>query len=251
MIPYFEQPSLAAGGLVFYAFGFCAALALLLGWWLIVRRCQVRLVSRDAAQFTARILLGGLAGSAIFFYLLRGEFGLYSFGGIASGLAIAATFARRQGLSPRQLLAYLDCVAFVFPAAWTLARFGCFLAHEHVGQPASPANWVAVAFPAGPRLDLGLIEMLFSAALAAVFLLLDRFVRPASPFFLTFFFTAYGAFRLFLDTLQLAPSFADRAFAGSSLTLGAALWLLTAFADARPVPQSSQHHHLTTPGVNA
>ena len=73
-------------------------------------------------------------------------------------------FARRYGLTRMQFWRYLDVVAFAFPFAWTLARTGCFLAHDHIGIAST--FWLAVRFPEGPHLDLGLIEALFTASVA-------------------------------------------------------------------------------------
>lgn len=124
---------------------------------------------------------------------------LSSFGGIFGGMLAAFAVARRSRLSPRQTFAYLDVVAFAFPFAWIFGRTGCALAHDHVGIRTD--HWLAVQFPDGPRLDLGLLELLVTLAIAALFLLLDRKRRPAG-FYLATFFTLYGPVRFALDMLR-------------------------------------------------
>jgi phosphatidylglycerol:prolipoprotein diacylglycerol transferase len=58
-----------------------------------------------------------------------------------------------------------------------------------------------VRFPDGPHFDLGLLELLYTIVLAALFLLLDRRPRPTG-FFVGLFFTLYGPVRFALDTLR-------------------------------------------------
>ena len=140
--------------------------------------------------------------------------GIYSFGGIVCGVLTVAWVARRYGFTRIQFWQYLDVAGFVFPFCWAIARAGCFLAHDHVGVASE--SWMAVRFPAGPRLDLGLIEALFTAAVAIGFLALDRRTWP-TPFFFGLWLFVYGPFRLWLDTLQNVPSAPDRGFGWGAL----------------------------------
>jgi phosphatidylglycerol:prolipoprotein diacylglycerol transferase len=219
VIPYYPEPSLRLGGLTFYPFGLLAAAALAVGWRLIVWRAP------GTGRLTALVLASGFYGSHVVFLLcfaradlsrlLHPLDGIYSFGGIVVGLAVAVWLAPRG-----RLWQYLDAVAFAFPFAWTVARLGCFLAHDHPGRAST--SWIAVRFPSGPRLDLGLIEALFAAGLAACFLLLDRRRRPA-PFFTGTLLLLYGPFRVWLDTLHVRPVAADRWFGWAAAAAGAAL----------------------------
>jgi phosphatidylglycerol:prolipoprotein diacylglycerol transferase len=58
-----------------------------------------------------------------------------------------------------------------------------------------------VRFPDGPHFDLGLLELLYTIALAALFLVLDRRPRPTG-FFVGLFFACYGPVRFALDALR-------------------------------------------------
>lgn len=115
-------------------------------------------------------------------------------------------------------------VGFVFPFAWTIARTGCALAHDHIGV--ASGSWMAVRFPEGPHLDLGLIEALSTACLAACFLLLDRRIWPA-PFFFGLTLFGNGLFRLWLNTLHNVPVPSDDLFGWASAAFGCAMLALS------------------------
>ena len=183
MIPYIPQPQFRAVGLTFYAFGFLAATALLVGWRMLLRRAQRFGLDRTkAGRLTLHMLWWGYYGSHVLYLLLfqRADLvrrpwrllnpldGIYSFGGIVCGVLAVIWFAHRYKFTRMQFWRYLDVAGFVFPFSWTIARTGCALAHDHVGAPST--SWIAVRFPEGPRLDLGLIEALFTAGLVVCFL---------------------------------------------------------------------------------
>lgn len=235
LIPYRPEPSLRLAGLTFYPFGLMAATALLTGWVMIVRRARRSgLDAAHASRLTALVLALGFYGSHVLFLLcfqagdlaqrpwrlLNPIDGIYSFGGIAAGLMALAWLAPRYHMTGRRFWRYLDTLAFVFPFAWTIARTGCFVAHDHPGRLSS--SWIAVGFPSGTRFDLGLIEALFAAGVAACFLLLDRRRQPA-PFFLGALLFVYGPFRIWLDTLHEQPVTADRWFGWAAAAAGASL----------------------------
>lgn len=238
MIPYFAQPRLSVAGHTFYAFGFLAAIALILGWWMVMRRAEQFGLDRvKAGRITVYMLGWGYYGSHVLYLLffqraalLRHPWrllnpldGIYSFGGIVCGVLTVLWFARRYRFTRKQVWRYFDVAGFVFPFCWVIARAGCALAHDHVGK--ASMSWIAVRFPSGARLDLGLIEMLFTAALAIAFLLLDRWSWPA-PFFFGLFFFAYGPFRVWLDTLRAVYPRPDRLFGWGSLAFGLVMLFL-------------------------
>lgn len=104
--------------------------------------------------------------------------------------------------SGRLLFHYLDLLGYAFPFAWTFGRAGCFLAHDHRGV--FTAHVLGVRFPEGTRFDLGLLEMLFSICVAAVFLRLGARPRHRA-FFFGLILALYGPYRLFQDTLNVLP----------------------------------------------
>jgi len=46
--------------------------------------------------------------------------------------------------------------------------------HDHPGRLAAGPNWLTVAYPDGPRYDLGVLEALFLTAICAAFFLRAR-----------------------------------------------------------------------------
>ncbi len=215
-----------------------AAVALLIGWWLVRRRAiQVGFNSGHVQWLTLHMIWWGFFGSHVLYLILIDRPGLvrnpwrllnpidgiYSFGGMICGMLAVVFFARRYQLTRQQVLQYFDIAAFVFPTGWLIARVGCALAHDHVGRASN--SWMAVQFPEGPRLDLGLIEAIYTAAIVAIFYLLDRRRWPP-PFYFGLFFLLYGPFRLWLDTMRQPPSKADTNFGAGAIMLGCAMLFL-------------------------
>jgi phosphatidylglycerol:prolipoprotein diacylglycerol transferase len=122
-----------------------------------------------------------------------------SFGGISGGMIAAFVLMRLVGRSPDQIWRFFDCVGFAFPFGWIFGRAGCALAHDHLGVLSS--HWLAVRFPEGPRFDLGLLELLYTLAIAMGFFIIRN--RPLPPgIFAGLFLAAYGPVRFALDTLR-------------------------------------------------
>ncbi len=128
--------------------------------------------------------------------------GIGSFGGFLGGLLGAFLWMRHLRLTWAEQFHFLDVFAWVFPFAWIFGRLGCTLAHDHRGLWTT--SWLAIRYPEGPRYNLGLIELIFTLSLSALFLVLDRKPRPTG-FYLAVLAILYGAFRLFLDTLHDNP----------------------------------------------
>lgn len=195
MIPYFPQPVLRVGPFTIHGFGAAAASALVLGQVLVRRHARVHRLDPDQAAriYFYHVLAGLVAGHLA--SLRGGQFRLaevvafwhgQSAWGVGAGLAfVALLLLRHYG---RQALPFLDTLALTFPWVWALVRFGCFLAHEHLGARSS--SWLAVAFPEGGRFDLGLLECL--AALPAGLLVLVSGWRPV-PGVLTVLMIVYAA----------------------------------------------------------
>ncbi len=211
MLPYFELPSLELGPFTINAFGVMAVVAILTGWRLTLWRAgRLGLHVPTASRMCRVMLLFGLAGAwlaRIRVYSPGSWTGFSSFGGLFLGLAAGMAFLH-WGASvrgDRKMWRYIDAAAFVFPIAWFLARMGCALAHDHPGIQA--AGWLTVAYPGGPRYDLGLLGMLYMIPVMLLFVLLDR--RPRAPGLYTgLFLLVYGPFRFGLDLLeQIKPTY--------------------------------------------
>ncbi|MBI5071462.1 prolipoprotein diacylglyceryl transferase [Candidatus Falkowbacteria bacterium] len=119
--------------------------------------------------------------------------GLSSFGGFLGAAVASLIYARVKKINFWQ---YADVVMYGFPLGLGIGRLGCFINHLHVGIRSS--SFLAVAFPDGPRLDMGLVESLFGFALFAVYVFLER-KRPQKNAYLPITMVIYGIARFFID----------------------------------------------------
>jgi phosphatidylglycerol:prolipoprotein diacylglycerol transferase len=245
MLPYFEQPTWHLGPLAIHAFGVAVAVAIWVGLVMAQRRFErAGLDLVIGHRVGGWMIVGGILGAHLFsvvFYFpekLRGDpwllFRLWedisSFGGMLGGIIAGLLFfsIRLPDADCRRKLAYLDAVAFVFPASLAVGRFGCVLAHDHPGvvttfplavslETEAARDYLrgvydaaGLAFPAGADKmgfhDLGLYECLFLAlVIVPAFAYWDRRRRPAG-FYLVAFSALYFPVRFGLDTLRVADA---------------------------------------------
>jgi len=245
MLPYFEQPVWRIGPVSIHAFGVAVAVAV---WFALAAvRKQFERRGLDAVvgqRLGGWMLLGGIIGAHLFSVLLyfpqklrddpwlifRVWEDISSFGGLIGGLAGALVFfAMRAGDDERRArVAYLDAIAFVFPAALAIGRIGCALAHDHPGgvttfplafslESTAALDYVRGVYDAaGLPLpqdastmgfhDLGLYEFLFLALVVVpLFAFWNRHRRP-SGFYLVAFAALYLPVRFCLDMLRVADA---------------------------------------------
>ncbi len=218
MLPYIEQPTLDLGFYQLKPFPVLVAAALIVQFQLVMRRAPQQGIDRA----TASALIGwaiffGIVGAHVFnavaytpqkllaepFELVRVWGELSSFGGIVFGLAGLYWAMRRHRLAGAEMVRFVDCVIFALPFCLAIGRAGCALQHDHLGV--SSSHWLAVAFPDGPRFDLGLLEFIYVSAMAGIFLLLDR-LRWPDGFFIGLFFALYGPVRFLMDSLRVGEA---------------------------------------------
>ncbi|MCA2977155.1 MAG: prolipoprotein diacylglyceryl transferase [Myxococcaceae bacterium] len=169
--------------------------------------------------------------------LLRFWEGLSSMGGVLGALVGIAVYFRRIG---QPLAPYLDALALGVAPGWAIARFGCFLVHDHKGVKTDFP--LAVAFPGGARHDLGLYDMLVLLALTGLLYAAAR-RRPRQGRLMGALAAGYSLCRFFLDFLRASDlSYVDRRYAGLTpaqyVVVGlfaVGIWLLT-----RPAPEAAQ-----------
>jgi phosphatidylglycerol:prolipoprotein diacylglycerol transferase len=196
----------------FKPFGTLVAIGVYIGAWLILRHGRRRgLDEKKLMSFMMWVggvgFLGGHVFDTLFYFperviadpfsLIRLWEGLSSFGGFA-GATIGLLLWRLLNKEPT--LRYADVVASCFPVGWWFGRLGCSVAHDHPGLESN--IWLAVRYPDGGRLDLGLLEMLLTIPLAITFLVLQRKPRPWG-FFLGSMCVAYSPIRFGLDFLRI------------------------------------------------
>ena len=245
MLPYFEQPVWRIGPLSIHAFGVAVAVAV---WFALAAvRKQFERRGLDAVvgqRLGGWMLLGGITGAHLFSLLLyfpdklrddpwsmlRVWEDISSFGGMLGGIAGALLFfaARARDNEWRARVAYLDAIAFAFPAALAIGRFGCTLAHDHPGTVTTFP--LAFSLESGAALDymrgvyraadltlpqaastmgfhdLGFYELLFlTLVIVPLFAFWNRRRRPAG-FYLDAFAALYLPVRFCLDMLRVADA---------------------------------------------
>ncbi len=98
-----------------------------------------------------------------------------------------------------QIRPHLDAIALGAAPGWMVARLGCFTAHDHPGVLTDFP--LAVAFPDGPRHDLGLYDAILLGTLSLVLYALARKKRPEG-FLMGVLAVGYSVPRFFLDFLR-------------------------------------------------
>jgi len=142
------------------------------------------------------------------FDIAQGQSSLGGFVGATLG-AVAFRLVQRTPVLP-----LIEIVASSFPAAWVIGRIACAVAHDHPGLRSD--QWFAVAYPAGGRLDLGLLEAAAVLPLALAMLLLRRERRPEG-FFVGTMCLFYAPLRFGLDFLRANDVLqADRRYFGAT-----------------------------------
>jgi phosphatidylglycerol:prolipoprotein diacylglycerol transferase len=192
-------------------FGTLVVLAIAIGVALTLTEARRRGLPRNhVVSFVYYVVLGGFIGGHLFeilFYtpevlvdrplqVLSIAEGQSSFGGFCGASAGAFLFRRVRRIP---LMPLAEAVASAFPTAWIVGRLGCAVAHDHPGIPST--LWFAVAYPAGGRLDLGLLEAVAAVPLAVAFLLLRR-RRRSFHGYVAVMCLYYAPLRFFLDFLR-------------------------------------------------
>lgn len=198
-IPYLTLPELtlipehALGGfppipISIKPFGALVAMGVYLGSYLTLKRAKrLGLSEQVMSSFVGWVVgvgfVGGHVLDELFYYperlardplsLLKLWDGLSSFGGF-TGAFIGMLIWRSIHRVP--VLPYADNVMSMLPVGWAFGRAGCATAHDHPGVLSD--FWLAVQYPGGARLDLGLLEMLLTLPLMCGFLWLARKPQP-------------------------------------------------------------------------
>ncbi len=243
MIPYVTLPPLIWGRWIVPPFALLVSVGVLAAHLILMRRAR-RLGLRVAwaGEFSLAAVVSGFAGAVAFKFLYRPELwldawpyvrswpGISSFGGLFGGLAGALGYLALRRANTRERWRYFDALGFAFPFGLWWGRLGCSVTHDHPGRAAAQPNWLTVAYPDGPRYDLGVIEGLFLAALCAAFIIWSR-RRPAPRpgFFFAAFLLLYGPFRIVLDALHVDPPryagiAVDQWAGAAAFLIGVAVW---------------------------
>jgi phosphatidylglycerol:prolipoprotein diacylglycerol transferase len=228
VIPYFAQSVFSLGPLTIHAFGVCAAAALLTGYLLVDRRAhRYALDSTRASQVYVLLVVAGLSAGFLW-NRMGGEPGISGSGSVLGCLVCVALVAWIARPGKASFWNTQDLYLFALPFVLTIARVGCFLAHDHIGK--RTGAWIGVRFPGGTRFDLGLLYAISAASTAAVALWANRKTPPAGVVSLIVI-ALLSLSRL--ATLPLGPAkAADYVIAIGAPLFAGALWLMSRMAGA-------------------
>jgi phosphatidylglycerol---prolipoprotein diacylglyceryl transferase len=224
-IPWFKLEGWHIPGLpqafAIQPFGLLVAVGVLLGIRTTERRAQrLGLKHEVITDFIGYVVMIGFIGSHVFdritYYpeivmkepwdLLMPWRSLSSFGGFLFAVVGAFVWKARRKLD---ITIPLDQVAFGMPVGWVFGRTGCFVVHDHPGKltdfflAVNPYQYHGL--PPGPRHDLGLYEVIWSACMIALFFALDRKPRPYG-FYTALIGMLYAPYRFCLDFLREADA---------------------------------------------
>ena len=151
MIPYFPQPEYHLfGPVTVHAFGAIVAVAVIVGWRMVVARTRAKGLDPELVQdLLSYVVLTGFVVAHLYsvlayfpreamenpLLLLKFWEDISSFGGFVGGLLglwLFFRFKAREIDAPTRLR-YLDVIAYVFPFAWAIGRIACSVAHDHPG----------------------------------------------------------------------------------------------------------------------
>lgn len=229
MIPYFRPPSIDLGIVEIEPFGILSAAGVLVAAFLVARAARRDGLDVSPLQDLVLWALGGgvIVGHLVHVLLYHPEElqrsawqilkvwdGLSSMGGLIGGIIGSLLFFRKSGL---RVAEYTDAIALGMAPGWGVARIGCFLVHDHPGQPTHfflAVDFPPTVYPGGPRHDLGLYEALVLASLAAILWALhSRGVLKGR--LIALLALSYGAIRFLLDFLRATDlPYVDKRYLG-------------------------------------
>ena len=214
LLPYFELRRLSLSeGFSIEVFGTLVVLGVAVGLWFARRRATATGIPSDeiTAAATWALLWGFAIAHLVEVLVYRPEVlragqiwpllefwnGLSSFGGFFGALLGVALYFRRR---KKPWLLHAEALLQGLVVGWLFGRLGCTLVHDHVGRLSSFA--LAIRFPGGARHDLGLYELLFTAAILVPALAILN-SRPRAPgATVVAVALLYAPARLFLDFLR-------------------------------------------------
>lgn len=216
MIPYFFRNTISAGPLTFQVWGLFVSLGALLALILFLHLAKKRGLARDFVyDLFVWLLVGGILGARIvhvlfyepaYYYTHPAEIaafwqgGASSLGGFLGAAAALWILIKIKKLSWREILPYADLAGVVLWLGWAIGRLGCFMIHDHPGILTN--NFLAVNFPGGARLDLGLFESIVSLSIFIIVYFGYKKWHGQPGMTLAVGFWLYSFIRFFMDFLR-------------------------------------------------
>lgn len=226
VIPYYDWNDFTLFGVTFHTFGLLVALSVVLGHRMVVKRGLALGLAdvKTLDTFSLVVLASGFVSAhvldAVWYHpevvrehpveLLMLHHGLSSFGGLVGAVTGGLLWLRWKRFNA---WAWADLCTYAFPFGWLLGRAGCAIAHDHKGMLTDSP--LAVRFPDGPRLDLGLIELALTPLVVAAVVITSRKTKRPGMISAVYAMT-YPLIRFPLDFLRardLGPD-SDPRYAG-------------------------------------
>ena len=213
MIPYFFWNTIHLGPLTLQVWGLFVSAGALAALFIAQKIARTQNLSKDIIlDLFFWLLLCGLIGGRVFyvvFYdpiffaqnpweiLMVWHGGASSLGGWFGASLAAYLYCRINKIKWRVFLQYADVLALGLWLGWAIGRLGCFMIHDHIGVLSS--SFLAVAFPSGARLDLGLMESLLALVVFIIFISLYKKIIHWPGRVFMYSFILYSTIRFFMD----------------------------------------------------
>lgn len=242
MIPYVQVPDLDLGFITLSAFAICVYLGVVLGVRTGLRETARRGLDVGVIRGSLPWLLvpGFVASHLVAVGLYRPEQvaadplqwlnvlgAMSALGGFLGASVGAIAWLIRSRV---ELWRYADVMVYGFAHGWIPGRLGCAIVHDHPGIRSDA--WYAVRFPDGPRLDLGLLELVWTVLFVAV-LRWNRDRTEPAGWMVVAFAVVMGGFRILTDPLRIGERTLGTLHPGAILSGVMILWAVGVAARRR------------------
>ncbi len=214
MIPFFQYNYFLVGPLTIQVWGLFVAGGVLAAVFFGTNLVKKYLLSEDAFLDAAVWVLFSALFFARVFHILFYELEFYvahpeelikfwhggasSLGGFFGAFFALFIFKSIRRFSLKELWPYLDVMTVSLWLGWGIGRLGCFMIHDHPGILSN--FFLAVKFPGGSRLDLGLMESLLAFIIFAIYFVNFKwFIKKSWGLVTIFSVMTYAAGRFILD----------------------------------------------------
>jgi phosphatidylglycerol:prolipoprotein diacylglycerol transferase len=217
MIPFFQAHYFLIGPLTIQVWGLFVATGVLAAVYLGRKLTNKYLLSEDVfLDIAVWSLFSGLIFGRVFHILFYNldyyitypseiyrfwHGGSSSLGGFFGAVLGSYIFFKVRRFKMSDFYPYLDITIISLWLGMAIGRLGCFAIHDH---PGLLSNFIlAVKFPGGSRLDLGLLEAIFNAAIFGLYYSnFDKFIKKRWGLVAIYSSMTYAAGRFFLDFLR-------------------------------------------------
>ena len=212
MIPFYQWTTISLGPITIQVWGLFVALGMLISiiiGWKRAKRLGVN--PEQLLDLSMYMIVIGMIFARVFhivfyepsFYLSSPveifkvwNGGFSSFGGLFGAIIGFSWYIKSRKIEKKNIWSWADQIVFASLFGWMVARVGCSSIHDHLGKLSD--SFLAVNFPGGSRLDMGIMEIIFLVPLALVFYF-TRNKKLFSGFYFLSVLVYYGALRFALD----------------------------------------------------